>query len=168
MCLQFVSLVTVSSKTSAAVSLAFLVRGYKLRNAWESIGAGRNIVTEIDQQVTRTQRRCIATDRHCHVTFVGARSRDTVRHKTAVTKGPQQFVDAFRSGLILRVYVDRIVESIGFLGKTAGKNLPCLFARLTQDVEIDSRHRACQGRAPQRASKNSDNIGTGLPVAPFF
>ena len=56
------SLVTVSGKSFAAQLLAVIVGGYKLRDARERLGAGRNLIAEVDQQVARFDGVFLATD----------------------------------------------------------------------------------------------------------
>lgn len=88
-----------------------------------------------------------------------------MRHKAAVTKGPQKVIQFLQAVTIGDMNMHTIVESIGLFSQAAGELLPCDFSTGRQNVKIDFGHD--QGMARARLNTNSDNIGTGLPVLPL-
>jgi hypothetical protein len=60
-----------------------------------------------------------------------------VWHKTSVPECPQELIHLLCRLAIGGMNVDGIVETIGFLGKAAGKSLPGLFTQAVDDVEIN-------------------------------
>ena len=137
---EFVALVTISDEAPAAFLLAVLVGGYKLRNARKSTRAGRDRVVEIDEQVAGAGVSRIATYGYRRFGSLDARANQVVRHEAAVTKRPEELVQAAGRRFVASVDVHSVLESVGFFGEAACIQMSRLFARLTQDIEVDARH----------------------------
>lgn len=140
--LQFVSIecippVTIINKSFTALGPGVFVGGYNFCNTGESRGDCRNFLAQIDQQITIPGRCGLTTDRdRCR--SVSRRSAENfVGNETPVPECPQQVIDLLHRLTIRGVNVDGIVETIGFLGKAAGKSLPGLFTRATDYIEIN-------------------------------
>ena len=164
MCLERVSVIAVCGESLSTLPFAVLVRGYKLCNAWKSISEWRYVITQVNQQVARPDRRCVASDRHRRFQPWGPVRNQLVRDEAAIAKCPEKFVDVLGIHAAARVNMHGICKAVGFLSQSAGEKLAFARPLPGQNVKIDPGH---YGKAPERAKRSSVNIGTGLPEAPF-
>jgi hypothetical protein len=117
------SLVTVCGESFAAQLLAVIIGGYKLCDPRESLGARRNVVAQIDQQITGLHGIVFAAD--CNRRFDNSRrvGDSLVRHKTAATECPQQFVKALRIATVACVDMNCIVEAVSLFCQSTRESL---------------------------------------------
>lgn len=129
--------VTIINKSFAASGSGVFIGRYNFCNARERLSDRRNFLAQINQQITIPGRRGFATDRDRGRRIVRRAFEYVVWHKTSVPECPQEVIHLLYRLAIGGMNVDSIVETIGFLGKAAGKSLPGLFTRAVDDVEID-------------------------------
>jgi len=117
------SLLTVSGKSFAAQLFAVVVGGYKLRNPWESLGARRDLIAKIDQQVTRFYGVFLTPNGHRRGEFDSRIGAALVRYEAAVPKCPQELIKSIRVSAVAGLNMDSVFQSIRFLGQSACKCL---------------------------------------------
>ena len=111
--LELVPLVPVLGESLTAPLLAIFVRGYKLGDAWESIGAFGDHITQVDEQVPGLNIIDVTADRHRRRQVLLPATDKVMRHETAVAKRPQQFVDVLGDCITVGVDMHAVMQGMG-------------------------------------------------------
>ncbi len=124
----------------AAQLPALLIRGYKFCDSGKRGRHIRNLVGQIDQQILLAKAGFFEADGHRCAGSTTRLIEHIMRHKTAVTKCPQQLIKQLRLLGTGRVNVHGVLEPIRFLGEPASKLIPRRFTRGRENVEINPCH----------------------------
>ena len=130
--LELVPLLPVLGKSLAAPLLAIFVRGYKLGDAWESVAAFGDRITQVDEQVPGLDIVGTKADRDRRRQILLRVTGKVMRHETSVAKRPQQLVDALCERFAVGLNMHGIVAALRFFGEPAANGRPCQPTAITQ------------------------------------